>query len=325
MDKESLKPVIESIIFAADSAISLDKIVTVLDGEPRADVKEALTELIEDYSNRDGGFYIEEVAGGYQFRTKTEFAPWIRRLFKIGAQRISKPAMEALSIIAYRQPVTRGEIEAIRGVDCGGVLATLMDKRFIKIVGRKELPGRPVVYGTTKEFLETFELKDLSCLPSLKDFERMEEENAPEEWVEEGAEETAAGEAPPRSKTDAGDREAARPEGELPEPEDGRAEFPDEGAQAADDGEYGGGYAEEDADDGEEADDDIFYAGEAEPGFPDEDAFEPDDGEEDTDEDGDPGEAYGTEDGEDEEGGGERTRARGAQNEEDGPAEGEED
>jgi len=178
LDKDSLKPILESLIFAADSAISFDRLSGALEGEERPAIKEALAELIEDYRARAGGFLLEEVAGGFQFRTNPEFSPWLRKFFKIGMQKISKAAMESLAVIAYKQPVTRGEIEAVRGVDSGGVLATLMEKRFIKIVGRKEVPGRPVVYGTTKEFLETFDLKDLSCLPTLKDIQKMEEEYA---------------------------------------------------------------------------------------------------------------------------------------------------
>lgn len=181
LDKISLKPVIEALLFAADAPLSFEKMAHILEGEERDTIREALKELVEDYRERSGGFFIEEVAGGYQFRTNPEFAPWLRRLFKIGLQRISKAAMESLAIIAYKQPVTRAELESVRGVDSGGVLATLMEKRFIKIVGRKEVPGRPVVYGTTKEFLETFDLKDLSCLPSLKDIQKMEEENGHEE------------------------------------------------------------------------------------------------------------------------------------------------
>jgi segregation and condensation protein B len=181
LDKDSLKPVLESLIFAADSAISFDKLSGILEGEEKAIIREALNELIEDYRAKAGGFLIEEVANGFQFRTNPEFAPWLRKFFKIGMQKISKAAMESLAVVAYKQPVTRGEIEAVRGVDSGGVLATLMEKRFIKIVGRKEVPGRPVVYGTTKEFLETFDLKDLSCLPTLKDIQKMEEEYAQKE------------------------------------------------------------------------------------------------------------------------------------------------
>lgn len=181
LDKISLKPVIEALLFAADAPLSFEKMANILEGEERSIIREALHELIEDYKAKSGGFFIEDVAGGFQFRTNSEFAPWLRRLFKIGLQRISKAAMESLAVIAYKQPVTRAELEQVRGVDSGGVLATLLEKRFIKIVGRKEVPGRPVVYGTTKEFLETFDLKDLSCLPSLKDIQKMEEENGHEE------------------------------------------------------------------------------------------------------------------------------------------------
>lgn len=197
LDKQELKPILEALIFAADSAIGLDRMAGILEGEERAAIKEALDELVAEYAGAGRGFTIEEVAGGYQYRTNPDYAPYLRRLFKIGLQRISKPAMEALAIVAYKQPVTRAELEAIRGVDSGGVLATLMEKRFIRIVGRKELPGRPVVYGTTKEFLETFDLKDLSCLPSLKDIQKMEEENGAQDALpeeEDRGRDNAAGE-----------------------------------------------------------------------------------------------------------------------------------
>lgn len=169
MDKDSLKPLIETIIFAADHPISFDKLMSVLEGETRDEVRTALNELIVEYQQSQRGILIEDVAGGYQIRTRPEFAPWLRKLFKIGFQKLSKPAMETLAMIAYKQPITRIEIEELRGVDSGGVLRTLMDRNLIKIIGRKEIPGRPAVYGTTKEFLEIFDLKDLSCLPTLKE------------------------------------------------------------------------------------------------------------------------------------------------------------
>ncbi len=182
---ENLKSVVEALIFASESAITLASICNILEGVERKEVREAIEALSNEYAERDGGIFLEEVAGGYCFRTGSEHAAWIKRLFKIGPPRISRAAMESLSIIAYRQPLTRGELEAIRGVDAGGVLAKLLDKRLIKITGRKETPGRPVVYGTTKEFLETFDLKDLSCLPSLKEIKSLEEEYDTEEGREE--------------------------------------------------------------------------------------------------------------------------------------------
>ena len=187
MDKESLKPLIETIIFAADHPISFEKLMNVLEGEKRDEARLALNELINDYAASNRGILIEEVAGGYQFRTRPEFALWIKRLFKIGFQKLSKASMETLAMIAYKQPITRMEIEELRGVDSGGVLKTLMDRNLIKIIGRKELPGRPVVYGTTKEFLEVFDLKDLACLPTLKEIITAQEEEIAGETTEDNS------------------------------------------------------------------------------------------------------------------------------------------
>ena len=234
LDKDSLKPVLESLIFAADSAISFDKLAGILEGEEKPAIKEALGELIEDYRAKAGGFLLEEVAGGFQFRTNSEFAPWLRKFFKIGMQKISKAAMESLAVIAYKQPVTRGEIEAVRGVDSGGVLATLMEKRFIKIVGRKEVPGRPVVYGTTKEFLETFDLKDLSCLPTLKDIQKVEEEYAQTEG--QGTAETAV-----EDRVQGAEEASGGIETEVQEPVQGGEDTSPEGEDIQDPTEAGDG------------------------------------------------------------------------------------
>jgi segregation and condensation protein B len=184
MDRNALKPVIEAVIFSADSPMSLDRISSVMESEDLVEVKAALKELIEDYQGEHRGLFLDEIAGGFQFRTRPEHAPWIRRLFKIGVQRVSRAALETLSIVAYRQPLTRAELEEIRGVDSAGVLKTLLEKRLIKITGRQDAPGRPVVYGTTKEFLETFSLKDLSSLPTLKEIESLEEEIIGSEFVQ---------------------------------------------------------------------------------------------------------------------------------------------
>lgn len=181
MDKDNLKPLIEAIIFTSDHPISLDRIMDVLEGERREDVRATLKELMEEYQSSNRGFTIVEVAEGYQLRTRPEFSAWIKRLFKTGYQRLSKASMETLAIIAYKQPIVRSEIEDIRGVDSGGVLKTLLEKRLIKVMGRKDVPGRPVVYGTSREFLEVFDLKDLSCLPTLKEVMVPEEVSLREE------------------------------------------------------------------------------------------------------------------------------------------------
>ena len=176
VERRRLKSIVEALIFASDHPLSLDRLCNIIEGSERADIKGVIEELVEEYRSPERGLYLEEVAGGYQLRTRPEHAPWIRRLFKLGMQRISRASLEALAIVAYRQPITRAELEEIRGVDSGGVLRTLLEKRLIKIIGRKDVPGRPVVYGTTKEFLEVFDLKDLSGLPSLKEIQGIEGE-----------------------------------------------------------------------------------------------------------------------------------------------------
>ena len=111
------------------------------------------------------------MAEGFQFRTRPEYAEWIKKLKKTKPLALTQPALETLAIVAYKQPVVRGEIEKIRGVDSGGVLRTLLERKLIKILGKKDVPGKPLVYGTSKQFLEMFGLKDLSSLPTLKDME----------------------------------------------------------------------------------------------------------------------------------------------------------
>ena len=190
MDKDEIKPIIEALIFAADQALSIERIAGVLESVEKPLIREAVGELADEYKERGGGIYIEKVAGGVQLRTEPEHAPWIKRLFKSQTQKLSKAAMEALSITAYKQPTTRGELEAIRGVDSGGVLKKLMDRRLIKIVGRKDTPGRPAVYGTTKEFLEAFELKDLSSLPTIKEALLNEADEEPHDIILEDCDST---------------------------------------------------------------------------------------------------------------------------------------
>src|SRR5882757_11588173 len=141
---------------------------------PRATVQKALAAMMLSYASENRGLAIEEVAGGYQMRTAKENAGYVRKLLAARPPRLSRPLMETVAIIAYRQPITRPEIEQLRGVDTGGVLETLLERRMIKIAGRKEAPGRPMVYATTDEFLEIFGLKDLESLPDLSEFREIE-------------------------------------------------------------------------------------------------------------------------------------------------------
>ncbi|HXX56497.1 MAG TPA: SMC-Scp complex subunit ScpB, partial [Thermodesulfovibrionales bacterium] len=139
------------------------------------EIKGLMEELISEYRNRDGGMLITEIANGYQMVTNIRFAPWIRKLKGSQASsKLSMAALETLAIIAYKQPIIKAEVEQIRGVNSDGVVKTLIERRLIRIMGRKEAPGKPLLYGTTREFLQYFGLKDLTELPTLKDLAREE-------------------------------------------------------------------------------------------------------------------------------------------------------
>ena len=171
---ENLKHIIESLLFVSSTPLSMERLRQSV---PEADAKlirEALETLGKDYETRGGGFALHHVAGGYQLRTRPEYAQWIKRLHQSQPVRLSKPALETLAIIAYRQPVLRSDIEYIRGVDSGGVLKMLLEKQLIRVLGRDaEKAGRPMIYSTTKRFLEIFDLQDLSELPTLKELEEL--------------------------------------------------------------------------------------------------------------------------------------------------------
>ena len=166
---DDLKAIIESLLFAAETPLKIDKIKSVLEVADRSDIRDALISLAEEYESDKRGFFLAEVAGGFQVRTRPEYGQWIRRLKETRPARLSRAAMETLSIVAYKQPVLRSDVEYLRGVDCGGTLRTLLERGLVRIMGRKDLPGRPMIYGTTRKFLELFDLKDLDELPSLKD------------------------------------------------------------------------------------------------------------------------------------------------------------
>lgn len=170
MEIHELKQIIESLLFVATEPLAADRIKEVT-GMERKTVLEALNELMGDFESDSHGIQIAEIAGGYQMVTRSENSPWIKKFLTVKTTgRLSKPGLETLAIIAYKQPIIRTEIETIRGVDCGGVVKTLLERRMVKIVGRKEMPGKPMLYGTTKEFLEYFGLNNLSELPTLKEF-----------------------------------------------------------------------------------------------------------------------------------------------------------
>jgi segregation and condensation protein B len=182
MEDGELKSILESLLFVSTEPLVLDQLdrVLMLQGQELEDKERVLAmmqKLQEEYRESGRGLQLVEVAGGYQLTTRPENAPWIKQLHAVRtASKLSRPALETLAIVTYRQPVTTPEIEAIRGVDCSGVLKTLLERRLIKIVGRKEAVGKPMLYGTTQEFLQHFGLRDLSELPPLKDLEEVTRE-----------------------------------------------------------------------------------------------------------------------------------------------------
>jgi len=164
-----LRSILESLLFAAGDPVPLAKLVQVLPGYEKRDIVRTLNELAEEYSRQERGFRLQQVAGGWQFRTSRANAEFVKALLAQRPVRLTRAALETLAVIAYRQPVTRPEIEAIRGVDVDAVLTTLSERRLVRVLGRKDVVGRPLLYGTTPEFLETFGLKDLASLPTLEE------------------------------------------------------------------------------------------------------------------------------------------------------------
>ncbi len=175
LSDENLKALIEAIIYVAPEPVSLQALVKSLEGEERERVKAALDELIEEYAQPRHGIEMRGVAGGYKFSSKAEHHEVLRQFVKSLKPpiRLSKPALETLAVIAYRQPVTLPEMDEIRGVDCGGVIHTLLEKKLVVTAGRKNVVGRPILYRTSRDFLVHFGLKDVGDLPSLREVEEM--------------------------------------------------------------------------------------------------------------------------------------------------------
>ena len=175
-DLRALKGILEALLFVTAEPIPVTRFLALLGAVTKQEVDQALASLSHDYEQEGRGLQLAEVAGGYRIVTKAEFAPWLKRLEKVKApSKLSRSALESLAIIAYKQPIVRGEVEQIRGVETSGVIRTLLERKLVRIVGRKEEPGRPIMYGTTKVFLEHFGLRDLSQLPPLREFKELGE------------------------------------------------------------------------------------------------------------------------------------------------------
>lgn len=175
MKREKIKSIIEGLVFALSEPVSVQELLKVMEGVSADEVESVISELEQEYELRNRGFRLERVAGGAQFRTLSDIAPYVREIKKLKPARLSRAALETLAIIAYNQPVTRSGIEQIRGVESSGTLRSLLERELVEVVGKKDIPGRPLLYGTTKRFLEVFGLNDLASLPQLKDIEEIEE------------------------------------------------------------------------------------------------------------------------------------------------------
>ncbi|HET6363242.1 MAG TPA: SMC-Scp complex subunit ScpB [Gemmatimonadota bacterium] len=197
----SPKQILEALLFAADEPLTARRIAGMLDEATPGSVADLVRDLNADYLREDRAFHVQEIAGGYRLVTRPEFATWIADLrASDSSPRLSQAALETLSIVAYKQPVTRAELESIRGVTVEGVLKTLVDRELVRIAGREEGMGRPLLYGTTEHFLEYFGLPSLEALPRPDELEILfaDRERQEELAIDEGA-------APPEPGADGGE------------------------------------------------------------------------------------------------------------------------
>jgi len=203
MERLEQRRIAEALILAAAEPVSAQRLAEIVPGVRAAEVRELVSELNAEYADRRSAFEVVEAAGGYQVRTLPDFAPYLQQTLATRPLRLSQAALETLAVVAYRQPVTRAEIEHVRGVDVGAVLRSLLERRLLRIAGHREVPGRPMLYATTRRFLEVFGLPRIEDLPTLRDLQEL----APPEAVVAG---TPAIEA---AVDDLPDEDAGDPEG----------------------------------------------------------------------------------------------------------------
>ncbi len=176
MSPERARTIVEALLLLAEKSLTVDEVRQATGLDP-ARVRKAMDEIAGHHREGVSGIVLHEVAGGWQLRTSPDASDFARRFLRVKPQRLTRAALETLAIVAYRQPVTRPEVEEIRGVDSGAVMKALLERKLLKILGKKEEPGRPMLYGTTREFLEFFALKDLASLPTLREFHELSEEH----------------------------------------------------------------------------------------------------------------------------------------------------
>ncbi|MCS5636282.1 MAG: SMC-Scp complex subunit ScpB [Myxococcota bacterium] len=238
MEAPEQRRIIEALILASPEPVTLQRLVGIVPGLSPGVAKDRINEINTEYQESDRAFEIWEVAGGFQIRTRAEFAGYVRQLRRDRPLRLSQASLETLAIVAYKQPLTRAELEDVRGVDSGGVLKGLLDRRLLRLLGHRDVPGRPLIYGTGKRFLEVFGLESLKELPSLRELEELAKEQGidfgPDPEIED--EEPGDGDAP--METAALDEDDIPPEGaetsaERPADEDAEPGPGDDDAQAA--------------------------------------------------------------------------------------------
>lgn len=180
MERDEQRRIVEALILASTEPVKAERLAEIVPGCQPGDAKDLVNELNTEYQQRDRAFEIWEVAGGYQIRTRAEFSGYLQQLQKQRPLRLSRAALDTLSIVAYKQPVTRAEVEDIRGVDAGAVLKGLLDRRLVRISGHREVPGRPMLYATTRRFLEVFGLDSLKGMPNLRELRELAEQKGVE-------------------------------------------------------------------------------------------------------------------------------------------------
>jgi segregation and condensation protein B len=167
--EKDLKLIVEAILFAANEPVSIRKLCDIIENTDAGKIRETIELLRQDYDSQNRAFQVEEIADGFQILTRIEYYDWVAKLWKkSGDNKLSQASLETLAIIAYKQPIIRADIEAVRGVQSGQMIRTLVEKKLAKIVGRQEVLGRPLLYGTTKNFLDQFGLKSIKDLPKTK-------------------------------------------------------------------------------------------------------------------------------------------------------------
>jgi len=215
MEASEQRRIIEALILASAEPVSVQRLVSIVPGLDPGLAKDRVNEINTEYQEQRRGFEIWDVAGGFQLRTRPEFAGYVQQLRKDRPLRLSQAALESLSIVAYKQPLTRAELELVRGVDSGAVLKSLLDRRLLKLLGHREVPGRPLLYGTGKRFLEVFGLGSLKELPSLRELEEL----AREQGIELAGDEEAASEDIETPDPADASEASEDPEGGTPAPE----------------------------------------------------------------------------------------------------------